>query len=115
MDYKHLGRKIRKERKKLNLTQGRLAEEIDVSDTYIGAIERGERGLSLETLLRLCKRFGVTVDYLISDCALDNDPGILAQFRQITGNQSIERKQLAINILRSVFAHFDSEAEKEKK
>ena len=65
MDYKKLGRKIREARLKLNLTQAQLAEAIDISDTYMGAIERGERSLTLDTLVRLVNRLGVTVDYLL--------------------------------------------------
>ncbi len=49
MDYKRLGERIREERKRINLTQAALAEAIDISDTYIGAIERGERSPTLDT------------------------------------------------------------------
>jgi transcriptional regulator with XRE-family HTH domain len=35
MDYKALGKRIREERRKLNLTQAQLAEDIDISDTYL--------------------------------------------------------------------------------
>ena len=41
MDYKRLGERIREERRKLGLTQAQLAEAVDISDTYMGAIERG--------------------------------------------------------------------------
>ena len=44
MNYIDLGRRIREERQKLNLTQEKLSESINVSTTYIGQIERGERG-----------------------------------------------------------------------
>ena len=47
MDYKRLGERIREERLRLHLTQARLAEDVDISDTYMGAIERGERSLTL--------------------------------------------------------------------
>ena len=73
MDYKKLGKRIREERLKLNLTQAQLAEAIDISDTYMGAIERGERSLTLDTLVRLVNRLGVTVDYLLSDSVSDSD------------------------------------------
>ena len=42
MDYKRLGERIREERLRLRLTQAQLAEAVDISDTYMGAIERGE-------------------------------------------------------------------------
>ena len=98
MDYKRLGNRIREERLRLNLTQAALAEAIDISDTYMGAIERGERSLTLDTLVRLVNRLGVTVDYMLADSVSDCDTNILEQFRQITlsairtqaaGNQSV--------------------------
>ena len=109
MDYKRLGIRIREERQRLNLTQATLAEAIDISDTYMGAIERGERSLTLDTLVRLVKRLGVTIDYMLDDYVPDSDPNILAQFKQITDGQSLEHKQLAIKILRTVFSHFEGE------
>ena len=77
MDYKRLGKRIREERIKLNLTQAQLAEAIDISDTYMGAIERGERSLTLDTLVKLVNRLGVTVDYMLSDFVSDNNSNIL--------------------------------------
>ncbi|MBQ4326972.1 MAG: helix-turn-helix transcriptional regulator, partial [Clostridia bacterium] len=50
MDYTALGKRIREERLKLNLTQEQLAEDVDLSTAYIGQIERGERRVSLENL-----------------------------------------------------------------
>ena len=108
MDYKRLGRRIREERLRLHLTQAQLAEDIDISDTYMGSIERGERSLTLDTLVRLVNRLGVTVDYLLADSVADTDSNILDQFKQITDGQPMERKQLAINVLRTIFAYFEA-------
>lgn len=108
MDYKFLGKRIREERLRLHLTQAELAEAVDISDTYMGAIERGERSLTLDTLVRLVNRLGVTVDYMLVDSVSDNDSNILEQFRQITDGQPMERKQLAINVLRTLFSYFES-------
>ncbi len=109
MDYKRLGKRIREERRRLNLTQAQMAEDIDISDTYMGAIERGERSLTLDTLVRLVNRLGVSVDYMLSDSVTDNDANIIEQFRQITDCQPLERKQMAINVLRTIFSYFDKE------
>lgn len=110
MDYKRLGKRIREERQRLNLTQAQLAEDIDISDTYMGAIERGERSLTLDTLVRLVNRLGVTVDYLLSDSVSDNDSNIMNQFKQIIDCQPLERKQMAINVLRTIFSYFENDA-----
>ena len=109
MDYKRLGERIRKERKRLNLTQAQLAEAIEISDTYMGSIERGERSLTLDTLVRLVNRLGVTVDYLLADSVTDSDANIMEQFKQIVDQQPLERKQMAINVLRTIFSYFEQE------
>ena len=110
MDYKRLGKRIREERQRLNLTQAQLAESIDISDTYMGAIERGERSLTLDTLVRLVNRLGVTVDYMLSDSVSDNDSNIMNQFKQIIDRQPLERKQMAINVLRTIFSYFENDS-----
>lgn len=111
VDYKRLGERIREERLSLHLTQAQLAEAIDISDTYMGAIERGERGLSLDTLVMLAERLGVTVDFLLADSVPDTDSNILEQFKQLMDGQPLERKRMAINVIRAVFAYFDNEGE----
>lgn len=109
MDYKQLGKRIREERLRLNLTQAQLAESIDISDTYMGAIERGERSLTLDTLVRLVNRLGVTVDYMLAGSVDDSDSNIMEQFKQIIDCQPLERKQMAINVLRTIFSYFENE------
>ena len=108
MDYKRLGKRIREERLRLNLTQAQLAEDIDISDTYMGAIERGERSLTLDTLVRLVNRLGVTIDYMLSDAVSDSDSNIMEQMKQIMDGQPLERKQMAVNVLRTLFSYFEN-------
>ena len=107
MDYKRLGERIREERLRLHLTQAQLAEAIDISDTYMGSIERGERSLTLDTLVRLVNRLGVTVDYLLADAVPETDSNILDQFKQIVDGQPLERKQMALDVLRTIFSYFE--------
>ena len=107
MDYTRLGQRIREERLKLNLTQAQLAEAIDISDTYVGQIERGERSLTLDTLVRLVNRLGVTIDYLLKDYVENTDDNILNQFRQIIDGQSDRDKHMAIDVLKVMFTHLD--------
>ena len=108
MDYKRLGARIREERLRLNLTQAQLAEAVDISDTYMGAIERGERSLTLDTLVRLVNRLGITIDYLLSDSVMDSDASIIEQFKQIIDFKPLERKPISINVLRAIFSYFEN-------
>ncbi|ABR46978.1 transcriptional regulator, XRE family [Alkaliphilus metalliredigens QYMF] len=66
IDLKLIGNKIRKERILLDLTLEELAEILDLSPSYMGLIERGQRGVSIETLYKLSTTLNVTTDYLLS-------------------------------------------------
>ena len=111
IDCKKLGKRICDERQRLHLTQAALAEAVDISNTYMGTIKRGERSLTLDTPVRLVNRLGGTVDYLLADSAADNDANILEQFRQITDGQSPARKGLALNMMRTLFSYLEADEE----
>jgi len=66
MDYQDLGNRIRKQRILMNLSREKLAEEIGVTTSYIGHIERGLRSASLETLVDIANRLQIGLDYLLS-------------------------------------------------
>ena len=107
MDYVRLGQRIREERLKLTLTQARLAEDTDISEAYVGQIERGERNLSLDTLIRLANRLGVSVDYLLKDSVDDSSDNIVNQFRQLIENKSMEHRQLVIDVVKTILSHLE--------
>lgn len=67
LNFKNIGAKIRLEREKLDLTRERFAEIIGLSSFYIGQIERGDRGMSIETLVKIANTLHVSVDYLLND------------------------------------------------
>ncbi|HTG45406.1 MAG TPA: helix-turn-helix transcriptional regulator [Verrucomicrobiae bacterium] len=50
-----IGESIRRYRKKANLTQEVLAEKVDLNPKYFGEVERGEKIISIEALLRVAK------------------------------------------------------------
>lgn len=54
-----IGRKVRQERLKLGWTQEELAEKTDMSASFIGQLERGVKVVSIDTLERLSRVFGV--------------------------------------------------------
>jgi len=110
MDYVKLGERIRQERLKLGFTQSKLAEDIDISDAYMGHIERGERSLTLGTLIRLTNRFHVSVDYLLQDYIEETDENIVNQFKQIIDNHSLANKNMAIDILKTMFSHINNKS-----
>ena len=102
MDYHALGKRIREERLRLNLTQEKLAEEVGV---YIGQIERGERSLTLDKLVKVVNRLGVTIDFLLSDYVIATDDTSMNLLVQLMHDRTQEEKTLAINLLKVLFAN----------
>lgn len=60
-----IGKRIRQLREQHGVTQFELSEIIDISPSYMGLIERGQRQLTIKRMLVLCDFFRVTTDYVI--------------------------------------------------
>ncbi len=60
-----IGERIRKIREGLKMNREKFSEMIDISDVFLGQIERGERSLSLKTLCRIVTFTGASTDYLL--------------------------------------------------
>lgn len=109
MDYTFLGKRIREERLRLNLTQEHLAEEINISTAYLSQIERGERHITLDKLIPLAERLGVSVDFLLSDYIHPDDDTSLALIHQLLDGRSAQDKARAVNMLKLLFPRSEEE------
>lgn len=102
-----LGKRIKEERIRLNLTQERLSEDIEISTAYLGQIERGERSLTLDKLVRLANRLGVSVDYLLSDSVTLSIDGEYRLWSQLMNGRTKEQRALAVNMIKLMFGYLD--------
>lgn len=60
-----IGERVRKIREDLKMNRERFSEMIDISDVFLGQIERGERSLSTKTLVKIVKFTGVSADFIL--------------------------------------------------
>lgn len=105
MNYIDLGRRIREERLKLNLTQEKLSEAINVSTTYIGQIERGERCPTLDTLIKISNSLGVSIDYLLHESMESSATATTKLWLQLTHDLSEEEKEMVVDLVRVIKNH----------
>lgn len=103
----NIGKRIREERLRLNLTQEKLAEDVNLSMAYIGQVERGDRSLTLDNLIIVAKRLGVTIDYLLSDCITPKEDDEYRLWSQLMDARSQGEKMLAINMVNLMFRYLD--------
>ena len=65
MDYSLIGERIKEERTKQGISQDVLSEKAELSQSFLGQIERGERKFSLSTLIKIANSLGASLDYLV--------------------------------------------------
>lgn len=68
---REIGNRIRAEREYLGLTREKFAEIVDLSSFYIGQIERGDRTMSLDTLLKIADSLKLSIDYIVRGKSYD--------------------------------------------
>ena len=61
---KQLGERVKKYRKQKDVTQEELANKINVTPTYIGFIEQGQRNPSIKTADKIARALGVKLSEL---------------------------------------------------
>lgn len=67
MNIASIGKNIRKFRLMRKLRQDDLAEKVGLSTNYVGALERGEKVPSLETLIDIINALEISADMVFCD------------------------------------------------
>lgn len=101
MDYSKLGERIREERLKRHLTQEKLAEAVDISTTYMGQIERGEKSLTLDTLVKITNNFDVTADYLMRDSLSAYRLEDHEEWNRLLDGRTTEEKRILMDVVKA--------------
>lgn len=71
VNYEDVGNKIRERRNFLKVTQENLANDINVSASFISDIENGKRKMSLETMIKISIALKTSLDYFVLDNVKD--------------------------------------------
>jgi len=65
--HKRIGESIRYFRDQRGMTQEKLAEKADLHPVYISQVERADRALTINALLRITKALGIKLRDIIGD------------------------------------------------
>jgi uncharacterized protein YjbI with pentapeptide repeats len=89
LNSKSIGNKIAEARKKINLSQAELAQQVSISPQAVGKWERGESMPDITTLNRLAEIFRVDLNYF-SDIIQTDDA-------VITSNEKLDKQPIEIS------------------
>ena len=65
IQWKLVGRRIR-ELRGFDTSQMQFARRIGISQSYLSAVERGEKEMGAEALLRISREFGKSLEWLLT-------------------------------------------------
>lgn len=65
MDKVLVGKRVRRQRESLSMTRDQFAEQISISPQFLAEIENGKKGMSAETLQKICERSNASTEYIL--------------------------------------------------
>lgn len=60
-----VGKRLRRVRLQKELTREQFAEQVGISPQFLAEIENGKKGMSAETLFKICNRLDLSADYIL--------------------------------------------------
>ncbi|WP_054773314.1 helix-turn-helix domain-containing protein [Methylogaea oryzae] len=67
MDMKTLGERIKRAREERRLTQKQLGEMVGIDQAHISRLERGEKGMAIDSLAAIAKALHVSLSDIMED------------------------------------------------
>ena len=101
-----MGERIRKIREDLKMTREQFSEMIDISDVFLGQIERGERSLSIKTLSKIVHYSGTSTDYILFGENKNN--GTISKINRILSKCSDETLEYIYNLIHGSYTFLKS-------
>ena len=106
-----VGDRIRLKRNLLGLTQEELAEKINRVPKYCADIERGQCGMSIDTMLAFSNVLNMSLDYMFwgTEKEKENpDSDEVTTLLEMLRNCPERKRRYALEILKIYFKSFDS-------
>ena len=102
LDYNIIGERLKKARVEKNMTQEKLAEQLDVSIAFLSRIERGSSHINLKRLTEICGILGITQGEILNGVAPESQDYLFREFAEILNSVSPQKQRLIYNIAKTI-------------
>lgn len=99
-DNLQIGSRIREIRENLKCSRETFSELIDISESFLSQIERGEKSISLKTLISISSATGFSADYILFGDQTNNS--MIKRINKLLVNKPDTILNLIYNIIRSI-------------
>jgi len=96
---KEIGQRIAKMRKEFGWTQETAAEHAGLSQQYLASVEQGHRGLGYKSIIKLCKTFDCSADYLLTGRMTQQETALAIQMLDL---MSESQRGATMGVIRSI-------------
>ena len=102
--YQQIGQRIRRLRKRADLTQAQLAETASITPDYLGRIERGHGAVTLSTLGQIAAALEVQLRHVIDLEDIDSAPReqVLKTIQTLLKKKSVEELRTVCAVLEAM-------------
>lgn len=110
-----VGARLRNLRKERGLSQGEVANRANLQETYLGAVERGKRNISLKTLEKIAEALGVDefeafrFGEIDTDAELIEKADLVEAHKSLLLERSIAEVRMVNRIAKDILATYDEE------
>lgn len=94
VDLVEIGKRIQGRRKQMGLTQEQLADKMDVSIQMVSNLERGNKSIRIENLIKLSEILNISTDYILTGKETAEDMQVLTE--QMASLSQKERKMMKL-------------------
>jgi transcriptional regulator with XRE-family HTH domain len=95
---------MRSARKATNMSRELVAEKAEITASYLGEVERGEKWPALEIICAVAAALGVSPSTFFEFETQETDPAVLRRkLHRIVENRSTAEQQQALRILKGLF------------
>lgn len=102
LDYNIIGERLKKARIDKNITQEKLAEQIDVSVAFLSRVERGTSHINLKRLTQICEILGVSEGSILNGVSSNSDNYLASEFNNILNSVSSDKQKLIYKIAKVI-------------
>ncbi len=100
---REFGNKVRELRKSQGLSQEKLAEKAGLHYTYIGAVERGEKNLSLQSIEKIAHGLGVDITKLFTFIRQTKKNHLFGEIVNLLSSRRPKELELVSRVIKALF------------
>lgn len=102
LDFNIIGERLKKARTDKNMTQEKLAEQLDVSVAFLSRIERGTSHINLKRLSQICEILDVSEGSILNGVSSKSNNYLTSEFNDILNSVSSEKQKLIYKIAKII-------------